>query len=490
MYELSSTVLYIIIFFIYAITAVGYYKIFEKAGEQSWKSLVPIYNFIVHLKIIGRPTWWIVFFFIPIIDVFVYASMIVDLLKSFGKTKTYQQALGIIFFYIYLPYLGFKKDLIYKGKATQLPRENRSATKEWVDAIVFAVVAATFIRWLFMEAFTIPTPSMEKSLLVGDFLFVSKLHYGARTPQTPLQLPLTHQKIPGTGIFVEGGIPSFLNWIKLPQYRLPGLTSIKRNDVVVFNYPPEFEYPIDLKTNYIKRCVAIPGDVLEVRDMQVYINGEALENLPLMQNSYLVSATDRINERILRKYEITDFELISRNNEGVTYMMHLTLSVAKELSRLPFITNVENATYINGRFGKRQKGQAELNIFPDSNLFPWNGDHYGPLKMPAKGVTIQVTKENLVTYRSVIEDFDHNSDVVIEDDKLFIDGQEQSEYTFKQNYYFMMGDNRHNSLDSRYWGFVPEDHVVGKAFFIWLSLDKNESFLKKIRWNRFFDGIH
>lgn len=367
--------------------------------------------------------------------------------------------------------------------------EPKSKVREWGDAILFAVIAATLIRWLIMEAYTIPTPSMEKSLLVGDFLFVSKFHYGTRTTTTPLQVPLTHQKIWFTDI------PSYTKLIQLPSYRLPGITHVKRNDVVVFNVPPielndGIDYPPDLKTNYIKRCVAISGDTLRIVNRQVYVNGQAEENPPQMQFSYLVTSNDEINERILKRYKIYDQELVGRTANSVVYQMHLTKDVAEELRKMNFISDVKIATY-NGPdgFGPRTESMVESNIFPDSKVFPWNGDFYGPLVIPKKGMTIRLDEKTLATYGSTIAKYDHNDNVRIENGKLYIDGKEQSEYTFHQNYYFMMGDNRHNSLDSRYWGFVPEDHIVGKAFFIWLSIDRNADFLHKIRWDRFFKLI-
>ena len=376
-----------------------------------------------------------------------------------------------------------------KTSTEQHPVKPKSKVREWWDAILFAVIAATLIRWLIMEAYTIPTPSMEQSLLVGDFLFVSKFHYGTRTTTTPLQIPLTHQKI----WFTE--IPSYLEWIKLPQYRLPGISKVKRDDVVVFNVPPrelnEYkDYPVDLKTNYIKRCVALGGDTLRIVDRQVYVNGVPEKNPPLMQYSYLVVANDEINERILNKYKIYDYEVVGRPGNEVIYQMFLTQELADELRKLNFIQDVRIATY-NGSegFGTRTEKTVEANIFPDSKTFPWNGDFYGPLVIPKKGMTINIDEKTLATYGSTIKQYDHNDDVKIENGKLIIDGKEVPQYTFKQNYYFMMGDNRHNSLDSRYWGFVPEDHIVGKAFFIWLSIDKNASFVNKIRWNRFFKLI-
>ena len=365
-----------------------------------------------------------------------------------------------------------------KEQKKEVVQKPKSFLKEWADAIVFAVVAATLIRWLIMEAYTIPTPSMENSMLVGDFLFVSKFHYGTRTPKTILQIPLTHQKI----WFTE--IPSYLEWIQLPQYRLPGISHVKRQDVVVFNVPPKElndgkNYPVDLKTNYIKRCVGIPGDVLEVKGRQLVVNGQAIQNPKGLQFSYLVSAKDEINERNLIKLGIDpdDYHFLGRPENNAVYQMFLTQEKAEELKTIPYIISVDD--------DYRTHDGPDMRIFPGSKTH-WNGDNYGPLTIPKAGMTIIINDSTLTTYGETIRNYDHNDDVKIENGKLIIDGKEVTEYTFKQNYYFMMGDNRHNSLDSRYWGFVPEDHIVGKAFFVWLSIDKYASFINKIRWSRFF----
>ena len=381
----------------------------------------------------------------------------------------------------------FWKKLKEEDKKEEKPK---SKVREWWDAILFAVVAATLIRFFIMEAYTIPTPSMENSLLVGDFLFVSKFHYGTRTPKTPLQVPLTHQKI----WFTE--IPSYLEWIQLPQYRLPGITSVKRGDVVVFNVPGMYEnnwgnynrstwikYPVDLKTNYIKRCMALPGDVLEIRDRQVYVNGEAAPNAPKMQYSYTVISKDEINDRNLNKLGIgaEDYSAQRISGTEVKYTMFLTEELAKELKTLPYITSVE--------VNSKPASYSEETIFGASKYRKGNGDNLPPITLPKEGMTIPVNDSTLAIYGSTIVDYDHNKDAKIDNGKLLIDGKEVSSYTFNQNYYFMMGDNRHNSHDGRYWGFVPEDHIVGKAFFIWLSIDPNQSFFNKIRWSRFLNLI-
>ncbi len=378
----------------------------------------------------------------------------------------------------------------WKKNTAQKEAKPKTKVREWWDAILFAVVAATLIRWLIMEAYTIPTPSMENSLLVGDFLFVSKFHYGTRTTSTPLQIPLTHQKIWFTNI------PSYLEWIKLPQYRLPGISSVKRGDVVVFNVPPQelnegILYPVDLKTNYIKRCVAVPGDSLRIRDRQVLNNNEPLNNHPEMQYNYIVQSKTLISERNFDHFEIgpEDINQVESLNDRVVY--NLSLSQGK-LDKL----REEKPTYIISiEINEHRIGQDQLipyrgNAYATDQRFnTWTIDDFGPLWIPKEGVTIPVNETTITLYGKTIQLYEHNDDVKIENGKVLIDGKEVTEYTFKQDYYFMMGDNRHNSLDSRFWGFVPEDHIVGKAFFIWLSIDKNADFIHKIRWSRFFNLI-
>jgi signal peptidase I len=360
-------------------------------------------------------------------------------------------------------------------------QKQKTVVREWWDAILFAVVAATLIRWLIMEAYTIPTPSMENSLLVGDFLFVSKFHYGTRTPRTPIQVPLTHQKIWFTDI------PSYVRAVQLPSFRLPGFTHVKREDVVVFNVPTlaqndMVDYPVDLKTNFIKRCVGVPGDVLQIKDRQLVVNGTPLANPPQMQFAYMVVSKDDISQRNFDKLGLDpdDYEIKGNYADGgILYQMVLTKDKVEQVKNLPFIKSVELA----------KEESAESRLFTYSKYARWTGHNYGPITIPKEGMKIPVNDSTLVFYGETIRLFDHNDHAEIKDHKLFIDGKEVAEYTFKQNYYFMMGDNRDNSMDSRYWGFVPEDHIVGKAFFIWLSLDKHGDFLHKIRWNRFFKLI-
>ncbi|MCE6987679.1 signal peptidase I [Dyadobacter sp. CY323] len=364
-------------------------------------------------------------------------------------------------------------------------KNKKSPIREWFDSILFAVIAATLIRWLFFEAFTIPTPSMENSLLVGDFLFVSKLHYGTRTPKTPLQVPLTHQTIWGTNI------PSYTDAIQLPQYRLPGFSEVKRGDVVVFNYPPELQHPVDLKTNYIKRCVGLPGDKLEVRDLQVYANGTAVENPVRMENEYFVATTTTVNEgKVFKENGVSEYNTYTENyndtiaaNDQMGYLVFTTVDIAAKLKTYDFVKSI---TLV-----KSAKDISEPMLYPNSSLFKWNRDNYGPVTVPKAGVAVQLTPENVAMYGPVIKNYEENEDVELSEKTVKIGGKEITSYTFKQDYYFMMGDNRHNSADSRYWGFVPKDHIVGKAVFVWMSIDPNPtSFFNKIRWNRLFRVIN
>ncbi|WP_394996198.1 signal peptidase I [Emticicia sp.] len=365
--------------------------------------------------------------------------------------------------------------------------KKKSAIREWFDSVLFAVVAATLIRWMFLEAYTIPTGSMEKSLLINDFLFVSKLHYGSRTPKTILQVPLTHQKI----WFTE--LPSYSTLIQLPQFRLPGFTSVKNGDVVVFNYPgcptrpDEFggydKYPVDLRTNYIKRCVAIAGDVLEVRQGQVYINGKMFDNPDKMQMEYAIETNTQVNEKIFKKYEITEFQQDMRMTDKTIYYVTASQQAVKDMKGLDFVKTITPMLMEKG-------DTTNYGTFPqNSRLFPFNRDNFGPITIPKKGVTVQLDESNFALYKSVICYFDGNADAKEVNGKIMLDGKPITSYTFKQDYYFMMGDNRHGSDDSRFWGFVPEDHIVGKAVFIWMSIDKDGSFLNKIRWSRLFSII-
>jgi signal peptidase I len=371
-----------------------------------------------------------------------------------------------------------------KKQDSKTPKKKKSKTREWTDAIIFAVVAATLIRTFFVEAYTIPTPSMERSLLVGDFLFVSKVNYGPRFPMTPIAFPFAHNEMP---LF---NTKSYWDGWELPYWRLPGLSHVKKGDVVVFNYPQDTinNRPVDKRENYIKRCQGEPGDTLSVVNAQVYINGKAMPNPPGEQTEYSYSTTgEPINPEILNELNVTTYE-------GGIYPT-MTAASATALKGYSNVTNFHQVVHPKGI---SDTGFAAVfpHAFPPPVLlnnhipdYHWNVDNFGPIIIPKKGWTVKLDSLTFPLYERCIAVYEHNT-VQVNGNDIMINGVKTNTYTFKMNYYWMMGDNRHDSEDSRYWGFVPEDHIVGRALFIWMSWDSNASFFSKIRWGRLFNIIH
>ena len=386
--------------------------------------------------------------------------------------------------------------------------EKRNVLLDWVDAIIFAVVVVTFINTFFFQAFKIPSSSMESSLYTGDHLFVSKLAYGPKLPQTPLTIPFTHNVIAGK--------ESYSELIQNDYRRLKGFGHVKRGDYVVFAFPhgdtvlvrePAADYytyvrtlgreytinhygpvkvrPSDKKDHYVKRCVAVAGDTLTIKDGQVYVNSQPQENWPGVQNSYMV-VTDgkKINQKNLDKLGLNLRELWYYPELPGYPEMPLT---ADMLEKVKSYANVLSVTQNIDSYPPDYP-DSELTIFPFSSDFKWTRDNFGPLWVPEKGETVELTVENLPLYQRIITSYEGNR-LEVKDGKIYINSEEAQTYTFQQDYYFMMGDNRHNSLDSRYWGFVPEDHIVGKPALIWLSIDGNKKFPKNIRWRRFFKFV-
>lgn len=344
---------------------------------------------------------------------------------------------------------------------------------EWIDAGMFAIIAATLIRTFFIEAYQIPTSSMERSLLVGDFLFVSKVNYGARVPMTPISFPFVHHTMP-----VVGG-KAYSEALKLPYYRLPGFQKIKNNDVVVFNFPAEeLGRPVDKKENYIKRCLAIGGDNFRIENGVVYVNGEKADLPEESQTSYNVLTTRSITSKKLSELGITEG---GPNQIEGGYTLHTTKGIIDQVKALDNVKSIEPLV---------QHGGVFPDIFPYETALGWNVDNFGPIYVPKEGDKISLDSFTYVLYQKLIREYENNPDFTVKDGKYYLGGKEITDYTFKMNYYFMIGDNRHRSLDSRFWGFVPEDHIVGKALFIWMSMDPNASGFSKIRWNRIFDLIH
>ena len=361
-------------------------------------------------------------------------------------------------------------------KKEKKPKKKKSEVRSWVDAIGFAVIAATILRTFLIEAYTIPTSSMEKSMLIGDFLFVSKTAYGPRVPMTPIAFPLVHHTMP-----VVGG-KSYSESVKLPYHRMKGLGDVKRNDCVVFNWPAEtLGRPIDKKENYVKRCVGIPGDKIEIIDAQLMVNDAPQEEPEGMKKQWHYDISTKgtgLNPNILyKKYDITEGGYGRNRNE---YNLTLTNEGRDALKTFPNVTSIKKRTEKPGTY-------AEY-IFPHDENLKWNVDNYGPITIPAAGATIDITTENLSIYKDIIERYEENKLEVVEGE-IYINDKVATTYTFAMDYYWMMGDNRHNSADSRFWGFVPENHIVGKALFQWMSWDKNAKGLKKVRWNRLFRSV-
>jgi signal peptidase I len=355
-----------------------------------------------------------------------------------------------------------------EGKARK--KKKKSVAREWGETILFAVIAASLIRWLILEPFTIPSSSMEKSLMVGDFLFVSKVNYGPRTPRTLLSFPLTHAHFPGSEV------KSYLDWIQLPHGRLPGFQSPSNNDVIVFNYPEETDKPVDKREHYIKRCVAIAGDSLQIIDAEIFINHEPFEDHAGTKRRYFVETEGRsFPQRLFKELDITEWG--SAGNPG-KYRMHLNEHQKSVLTSLDYVRSIEPEIEPNGHFNPR--------VFPGYMALPWNNDNFGPLYIPARGDTIIMDVVNFHIYEKAIREHENNPSLTLEDGQVYLEGEPIDYYVFKMDYFFMIGDNRHNSLDSRNWGFVPEDHVVGKAVLLWLSIDRHWGGL---RWERIFKRI-
>ena len=551
-------------------------SLLKRAGrDQSMLGYIPIVNFFPFLKMIKRPWWWIFLILIPGVNLIMLAIINVELGISFGKRSTKDQWLFGALPWFAIAKLTFQeKEAGFMG-ARDWTNVKKSFAREWGEAIIFAVVAASVIRSFFLEAFTIPTPSMERSMLVGDYLFVSKMSYGAKLPQTPVSVPFVHNTLPGSMT------NSYVDWFSLPYFRLPGFGSVERFDPVVFNFPHgdtilvhsyyaghdyygilrneaqgiaarelkakmtssidsidyyalDYYYenesrflnearinftekkvcqscaengklikggvkidglrarPVDKKENYIKRCIGLPGDNLEIKDRQVYINGTAVENPLGLQYNYDLKfeptyTPEQVRQSILKIIEQFELNLTETAADFTlkTATMPMTSEIAAEVAKLSYVDSIAVS---NAPLSENNGGT----YFPSSNLAPyktWSVDNFGPVHIPAKNETITLTIENLPLYKRVIDVYEDNT-LEVKGGKIFINGVETTSYTFKYNYYWMMGDNRHNSADSRVWGFVPENHVVGKAVFTWFSKeDPNYRGSSAIRWNRMFKFV-
>lgn len=462
----------------------GTWKLYEAAGRKRWEAAIPVYNAIVLMKIIGRPTWWTLLLFIPIINLIMFPVIWVETLKTFGKRSSLDTFLGIATFGFYIYYVNYTQQLNYVADRS-LNADNK--TTDTVSSLLFAIIVATLVHTYVLQPYTIPTPSLEKSLLVGDFLFVSKMNYGARVPMTTIALPMVHDSIPLTKR------KSYLSWPQLPYFRLPAFEKIKNSDIVVFNWPVDTVYkfrdnsgrradkPIDKKSNYVKRCVGIPGDSLSIKDGIVYIDGKilALPERAKPQYSYKIAIDGKTPidfEYLFKDMNITDGAGFTSELRDTLFVSALTTASVERLKNVPGITSVTRVI---------SKG-VEDGIFPHINK--WNRDNFGPIYIPQAGKSAAINFMTLPFYSRIITEYEKNK-LEVKGSDIYINGIKTNTYTFKQDYYWMMGDNRHNSEDSRYWGYVPADHIVGKPVFIWMSWDTNGKGFGKIRWERLFTTV-
>ena len=508
----------------------GSWKLYQKAGRKSWEALIPVHNAVVLMEIIRRPKWWVILLFIPIINLMIFPVVWIETLRSFGKNSSLDTALGILTFGLYTYTINYSDNVQYEADRSLV---TRTLFGEWISALIFAITAATFVHNYFIQPYIIPTGSLEKTLLIGDFLFVSKFHYGARTPMTAVAFPMVHDTLP----IVK--TKSYLDFPQLPYFRLPGFQKVARNEIVVFSWPADtvrqffvkekgVRKPIDKKSNYVKRCVGIPGDTLSIVDGFVHINGERSILPERAKTQYIHTAyrAKGISGRKLQSENFKDFTRKYRidniSNESyqallpyiygiysnerdnfvvispaagipVEVVRKLRLKMSEILeSQKELLLTVSEADRLNKvmkldsivRQVNRSK-TPNTSFFPNHLPYDWNEDNFGPIVLPKAGTSVGLTLQNLPLYKKIIREYEKNL-LVVKDGAIFINGKKTTQYSFQQDYYWMMGDNRHRSEDSRYWGFVPEDHIVGKPVLIWFSIEGINEGIRNwsIRWDR------
>ena len=516
----------IIIFF-------GSQRLFKIAGINRWYSIIPFLNIIKHLEIIKRPKWWIILVFIPIINLLMIPVIWVEFIKRFNHNSKLDRILVIISLGFYIYYVSY-----FSSRTKLVDEINFSGFEKSIGSFIFAIVIATIVHNYILQPFVIPTGSLERTLRVGDFLLVSKFHYGARIPSTVISFPMVHDTIPILKT------RSYLKKPQLPYIRIPGFEEIKNNDIVVFNWPADTVRqffvkekgvikPNDKKSNYVKRAVGIAGDSLEIKNGVIFINGERniLPDRARPLFNYSIESTQGVSSSKLKNLEITGFirkfiiknltqksyedilEYILNisNTENSEYIVYTNddgipidiiqknnleiseiIDYKKEIS-LTYEDSVkirESEMFDTIYRVTQSKGISNINFFPNNRNFDWNNDHFGPIYIPKSGDVIDISTQNIQLYKKIIKDYESN-DLRIEDGEIFINNIKQNTYTFKQDYYWMMGDNRYNSEDSRVWGFVPFDHVLGKPVFIWMSIDGLFNGIQnwKFRWDRIFTTI-
>lgn len=505
---MTLTQWFIFFLIVQAVHFAGTWKLYVRAGRKAWEAGVPIYNAVVLMGIINRPKWWTILLFVPIVNLIMIPVVWVETARSFGFNSFKDTALTVLTGGLYLYYINYATDAPHiKGRDIN----PKSSSGEWTSSLLFAIVAATIVHTYFMQPFVIPSSSLEKTLLVGDWLFVSKFHYGARTPITTVATPMLHDTIYGTKT------KSYLTKPQLPYFRLPGFQDIERNDIVVFSWPVDtlvditpgnmrgsVRKPIDKKSNYVKRAVGVPGDSLEVRDGYVYINGKKndLPDRARIQFSYTIVSKELLVKRaqdangnyvfpsdlMNGRYEISDIYLSGVKGDNGPYVHTAQASEAsiEKLKNNSNIISIERTHY-----DAIENNKAIFGAKPGRAS---SVDNFGPIYIPEEGKTVAINPESLPYYKRIIEVYEgyemgRERDITVNGNEILMNGEPLTEYTFEQDYYWLMGDNRHNSQDARAWGYVPFNHVVGKPVFVWFSKDANVPGLAGIRWDRVFTTV-
>lgn len=529
----------------FVLTRVGLSKMFKAAGQSPAMAWIPILSWWYWIKIVGRPKWYMVGMIIPGANILFSFNITLDILRSFGKHGYWEQFFGTVFSFIYFPILAFKP-LIFKGPAGErgwreanVPKNN--GLREWGDAILFAAYVAGGMRALYFDLYQIPTPSMESNLMVGDYLVVSRAKIGMRIPMTPITVPVLAPK-------QIMGFKAYTDLVELPYMRLPGWYTIKNNDIIVFNWPADddadadglsdyeqtdqgiiLNLPSDKKDNYVKRCVGIPGDRIKIQGSQIFINGKPLPRVGKQQKRYLALMKTPITEDFLEENDLGDFnfppnaqkiqEAAQKNGKYIVpYHLFTWPENFERLKNHPEVLSIFADTLDEGykrimfpanvRFGGQLiDNQADTSIYDFAHA-KWNLNNYGEVTLPRRGESIALNSSNWDFLKLAINKYE-KANIVLRNGKFYNrggDGDEIKTYEFKMGYYWMIGDNRYNSLDSRYWGYVPEDHIVGKPLFTFFSLKKvmaidpetnqpvegtgsMEYKVKGIRWGKIFSWI-
>jgi len=520
-YFLTYTVYVLILSVLMGIST---WKLFKKLGYSPLFAFIPFYNYFIILKETEHPKWWAILSYLPIVGPIMMSVFHLYLMKKFGKTLFKDQLFTVLLPFIYMATVNYSKEVELEDENDLFLTDDEKKAKKkdsFFGSVTFAVVFATIIHVFVTQPFGIPTGSMERTLLVGDFLFVNKWSYGYRLPMRPLAIPFLQGTIMDTG---EKGNPkddpkSYADGVKLPYARIFQFNKPQRNDIVVFNYPRDSVHTaIDRKDPYVKRCVAVAGDTFEMRNGKMFVNGkpETVLGDQDVQHAFLIEASSEIdvpalykrlgfisilvldNERLFSPGAPNKYNI---NPKNIVYMMQLTNSRLKEIKALPQVVSAHEEIMNKGDGGVAYRDQLRTKIDTTNSIFPinkgWNQDQYGPLKIPKKGDIVTISQETLPEYQWIIKNYEHNT-LENKNGNIFINGKETNQYTIQQDYYMMVGDNRDSSLDARFFGFVPEENIVGKPMFTWMSIegvfnDSQSSYQAdgwRIRWDRMFKATN